>query len=433
MAKAQAFDDPGGGSRRRFLLLQGPCGPFFRQLQSHLKRSGYPAVRVAFNGGDLVSALGGETLRYRRSLADWPAWVSALVKRGGFTDLVCYGDCRPYHRAAIAALKPLGVRIHVMEEGYLRPHWVTCEGEGVNGFSKLASVNLEDLDEELLDAAPVRDEERFVSPQWHYMLSGFMHYFWVVMLTALFPRYVSHRDLSATGEAALWLARLLGWPRRNSHTAKELKRLKSTGKPHHLVLLQLNGDSQLREHSDFSSVRHFVEHCLSEYAASASREAVLVFKNHPLDNGVINLARLVRQGAIRHGLLDRVFFIDSGKLVPLLDGAVSVTSINSTACHQPLRRGIPTLVLGRAVFNHPELTPRMRLAHFFKVRPLPDGRAYQLFVRLLQATCQVHGGYYSREARSFAVPGVAQLLIDGNPDPAQFMVHPDAAPAKVRA
>ena len=30
-----------------------------------------------------------------------------------------------------------GVRTYVLEEGYLRPHWLTLELDGVNGYSRL--------------------------------------------------------------------------------------------------------------------------------------------------------------------------------------------------------------------------------------------------------------------------------------------------------
>ena len=40
------------GFGRNFLLLQGPHGPFFRQLGQLLERTGAAAWRVGFNGGD---------------------------------------------------------------------------------------------------------------------------------------------------------------------------------------------------------------------------------------------------------------------------------------------------------------------------------------------------------------------------------------------
>jgi len=402
-----------GGGKRHVLLLQGPCGGFYRELQKALEARGHACTNVVINGGDLVDARFGRKLIFRRSFADWPAWLTATALRERVTDIVLYGDCRPYHRAAIAAMKPLGVTIHALEEGYLRPNWITCERGGVNGNSRFVDLDLEDIDDAVLAAREPAPETDFVGSQLRYMLAGINYYFCSLILTPFFPRYVAHRDLDILGEAALWLGRFASWPQRRLETRRALQQIARLGKPVHLVLLQLNGDSQIKDHSGFGSVRHFVEFCIAEFAASGSADTALVFKNHPLDNGVINLSKLIRDEAARHGLGDRVFFVDTGKLVPLLHEAISVTAVNSTACHQSLRRGIATLVLGKAVYNHPEIVPRMRLADFFRMRPVGRREHYERLVKLLRLTCQVNGSYYGKAGRKVALGPLCNMLIDG--------------------
>lgn len=398
---------------RHYLMLQGPCGPFFRRLQNSLAKQGQHCTRIVFNGGDLVDARFGNSLVYRRSFADWPAWVKAVALRLGVTDLILYGDCRPYHRVAMTQLKALGIRVHVLEEGYLRPNWVTCEPNGVNGNSVFAELELDEFGGSDIERPAPAGELQIKGTHVRYMLAGFIYYWWTLMLTAAFPRYISHRDLHNVGEAALWLVRILSWPVRRSRAERAMQTIDRLGKPVHLVLLQLNGDSQIKEHSRFSSVRHFVEYCVAEFAAARTSGQLLVFKNHPLDNGVINLARLVREEALKHQLQDRVFFVETGKLVPLLEKSISVTAINSTACHQSLRRGIPTMVLGKAVFNHPQIVPHMRLTDFFRLRPSKDTAHYEKLVNLLRHTCQFNGGFYSRQGRSALLPALTGMLIEG--------------------
>jgi len=405
---------------RHFLLLQGPCGRFYSHLQRSLEAQGCRCTRIALNGGDLMSGLFDGILPYRRSQADWPAWLEALAGRLGVTDLVCYGDCRPYHRAAIDTLRPMGVNIHVLEEGYLRPHWVTCEPAGVNGHSDLTRIDLDRIDETRLVSGAEPPEVELKGSNRHYMASGFLHYFWTLLLTPAFPRYVSHRELDILGEAALWLGRFASWPARRRRATAALKALDRLARPLHLVLLQLNGDSQLREHSAFQSVRHFAEFCIAEFAAGGSSGSVLVFKNHPLDNGVINLRRVIREEAGKRGVAERVFYIDSGKLVPLLERAVSVTAINSTAVHQSLLRGIPTMVLGRAVVNHPQIVARLRLRDFFRLQPHQNAGSYRKLVALMRQTCQFNGGFYSAEGRRVLLPALTRALIAGAPRPSGF-------------
>lgn len=372
---------------------------------------------MVFNGGDLTDARFGNKLIYRRSLADWPDWIRTAAKHHEITDLVLYGDCRPYHRLAIEQARHLGIRVHVMEEGYLRPNWVTCEPDGVNGNSSLTKLDLDQFGGSPIQHSQLGQEVDIRSDLSNYMVAGFAYYFWTALLTVAFPRYISHRDLDILGEASLWLSRTFTWPIRRRRTKRALRAIEALHKPVHLVLLQLNGDSQIKEHSSFSSVRHFVEHCIGEFVASRTAESLLVFKNHPLDNGVVNLARLIAEEARRHNLSERIFFVETGKLVPLLERSISVTAVNSTACHQALRRGIPTMVLGRAVFNHPQIVPRMRLADFFRLRPRRNISDYEKLVNLLRLTSQFNGGFYSWRGRAALLPALVDRLI-GGPVPA---------------
>lgn len=415
------------GGQRHFLLLQGPCGQFFSELKTSLTAQGHRCTRVAINGGDYVNGVRAGILPFRASFADWPHWLEDFARREGVTDLICYGDCRPYHRAAIQVLKPAGVAVHVLEEGYLRPNWVTCESEGVNGFSALTRIDLGRVDPSALSDPLIRPEVELKGTHWHYILSGFLYYFWTFLLTPAFPRYESHRDIDIVGEAALWLGRYVTMPWRRFKTRKALEAIKNLGRPIHLVLLQLNGDSQIRVHSSFDSTRDFAEFCIAEFAAGASPETILVFKNHPLDNGIIRLEQVIADAARRSGIEDRVFFVETGKLVPLLESAISVTAVNSTACHQALLRSIPTMVLGRAVFNHPQVTAQGRLADFFRLRPMKDRGAYEKLVNLMRATCQFNGGFYSQQGRDALMPGLTRALAEGLPLPQSFEL-----PANVR-
>ena len=416
ISEALGTDAPASSVGRHFLLLQMPCGKFGRDLQRAIKQAGHQCSRVAINGGDYVNGWRGKTIAYLQSFADWPSWIAGHAIAKGVTDLVCYGDCRPYHSAAIAALKPLGITIHVLEEGYLRPNWITCERDGVNGNSALTALDLDRIAEQ-----PPRPAEHMLqASNLHYSFAGIGYYVWTLLLTPLFPRYQTHRDLDIVGEAALWLTRLLTWPLRRNRTARALKAIGNHTKPVHLVLLQLNGDSQLKVHSDFQSTRHFVEHCIAEFAASNSADSLLVFKNHPLDTGVINLNKLIAAESARHGLEGRVFFVETGKLVPLLEHSVSAVAINSTACHQALLRGIPTLVLGRAVFNHPQIVSRMRLADFFKLRPVKSAAAYEKLISIMRQTCQFNGGFYTAEGRRVLLPQLVRGLAGGMPSLKSF-------------
>ena len=415
---------------RHFVLLQMPCGAFGRHLMKSLAAAGQRCTRIAFNGGDVVNSLPYWPTMFRGPEAEWPAWIAGFARREGVTDLVCYGDCRAYHRAAIETLSAMGISVHVLEEGYLRPNWITCEPGGVNGNSILASVDLDQVG----PTPPAPDDETKLHPSTlRYCASGVIYYTSSLFSRYLFPHWQTHRDIDILGEAALWLERLFLWPVRRWRTRRALGAIDRLNKPFHLVLLQLNGDSQIKVHSDFDSVRHFVEYCIAEFAASGTQESLLVFKNHPLDSGIVDLRRIIRAEATRRGLADRVFFVETGKLVPLLEKALSATAVNSTACHQALLRGIPTMVLGRAVFNHHQIVPRMRLADFFRLRPCPDRADYLKLVSLMRHTCQFNGGYYSGEGRRILLPALTEALISGTPSVDAYLIPEEQRPATKQA
>lgn len=128
---------------RTFLLLQGPHGPFFHQLGRLLRQTGARVLRVGFNRGDEVFWFRAPGfLRYDGAPEGWAEWITKTLAQSGVTDLVLYGDTRPIHAQAIAAAHQAGVTIHVFEEGYLRPYWVTYERGGSNDHSRLMTTSV---------------------------------------------------------------------------------------------------------------------------------------------------------------------------------------------------------------------------------------------------------------------------------------------------
>jgi capsular polysaccharide export protein len=395
---------------RNFLLLQGPCGGFFRRLSRELKSRKFGVTRIVLSGGDWFDSLGQNSVSYRRSFGEWPVWLRGTLIDRRITDVVLYGDCRPYHRIAIKLCKKLGIRIHVLEEGYIRPHWITYERDGVNGHSALASLSYEDIDEEQLLEAALPEQKSVTSSFLGYIVSGMMYYWMTWLLAWFFPRYRQHRSYSFATETAFWAQRLASYPYRKFRAKRILAELEGQNTPFHLALLQLDGDSQIQHHSDFDSIVEFIDLCIRDYSRSASSDTPLVFKNHPLDNGILNIGRIVRELASRYGVAGRVYFVDAGKLAPFLNLACTVIAVNSTACHQSLQRGIPTIVLGRAVYKHPGIIANMRLFDFFKARPAVDKVRYAKFYKFLCLTSQINGGYYTKASRQIAVESLVDRV-----------------------
>ncbi len=399
-----------------FVFLQGPHGPFFGELAAALQAEGAQVSRIGFNQGDRYEwpeAFPYEA--FNRPLAELQDFLQFFFQRRKVTDLALYGDTRPAHRLALEAARQAGVRTHILEEGYLRPHWITYERQGANGYSRLMSLGLEDM-----GAAPARDETEIETPppaRWgstrQHIFQSLRYHFRVWTRNGAYAHYERHRELTLTQELGVWLRRTLrkplDWPRRR--VTEHL--LMRDPRPNFMILLQLGFDPSMSAHSDFRNLAEMVEFCLEAFAAAlpdmdpATR---LVFKAHPLEDGREKLHRLIPAAARRHGLEGRVDFVDGGKLGELLNRKTvrGVVTINSTAAHQAIWRNLPTMALGRAVYDKPGLTSRRPdLKSFFSDPDAPDKQAYQVFRRFLEATSQIRGGFYADNERG---PGVKRLV-----------------------
>jgi hypothetical protein len=137
LRKFARFDPTPEAGARSFLFLQGPQSPFMRRLGLAMHSLGVKVLRINVCGGDVYHWPRPLTLCYRGSRLDWPAFVATVMDRHGVTDLILIGDKRPLNHDAICLARARGIAVHVLEEGYLRPSYITMERGGVNSNSSL--------------------------------------------------------------------------------------------------------------------------------------------------------------------------------------------------------------------------------------------------------------------------------------------------------
>ncbi|MEL7464376.1 MAG: capsule biosynthesis protein CapA [Pseudomonadota bacterium] len=399
---------------RQFLFLQGPHGPFFRDLALALKREGHGAMRVGFSRADQREW--GDAGGYQPFVGEMDAfrdWLSDLIEERGVTDIVLYGDTRPPHAAALRLAAEIGVTAHVFEEGYLRPYWVTYERGGANGHSRLMDFSAADMaaaarnaDLDLEEAPPIW------GAAWRHAFYGFRHHADVLFRNGDYPDHTPHRPTSLSRELALYLHRLLVLPLLVPERRRRERRLLKSGLTYHLVLLQLAVDASMRMHSDFGSVAEFVDRCLEAFAKGAPSDHRIVFKTHPFEDGRERLEAHAKRKAAALGVGDRLIFLQGGKLGALLDRARSAVTINSTAGQQALWRGLPLSVNGAAVYDKPEFACGQDLAAFFEAPRAPDPGLYREYRQFLLMTSQLRGGFYSHKGRLSAVEAAVEKMID---------------------
>ena len=417
------------GKNRAFLFLQGPHGPFFHRLGKMLRLAGADVWRVGFNAGDRAFWFHGDSyIPFRGTQDAWADTFAALVREKGITDIVLYGDTRRIHAEAVALARDLGLGIHVFEEGYLRPYWVTYERDGSNGHSRLMDMSVEDMREALAHSdmdAPL-PPARWGDMRQHVFYGALYHWF-VMFRNGGYNNFRPHRDLPVTKEFQLYLKRLLLMPVQAIERKLATLRIRWGGFPYHLALLQLEHDSSFQMHSPFSTMPEFLEVVTKGFAEGAPGHHHLVFKAHPLEDGRVPQRRVIRELAKTYGVEGRVHYVRGGKLAQLLVDARSAVTVNSTAAQQVLWRGIPIKVFGRAVFDKPEFVSTQALPEFFALPARPDRRAYQDYRRYLLETSQVAGGFYSARGRRQLMRMVVDMMLSGE-DPYDALAHGTAAP-----
>ena len=391
-----------------FLFLQGLASPFFADLGLALKARGHNVRRINFSSGDwLFWRLPADN--YRGSFADWGDYVAAYIRQHGVTDIILFGDCRPYHVAATVAAEPFGVRLHVFEEGYLRPNWITCELGGVNGHSPLPKTA-----DEIRAVA-----RRLPQPGRAMPSSGDMarRSLWDIAYNIanfgfpyFFPCFRSHRPHHIAVEYAGWIKKFS----RRAHTRREAARLNEAyvaiEADYFLLPLQLDSDYQIRVHSPFLGVEAFMDRTIASFAAHSVAPTRLLIKLHPLDSGLINWRKYARHSAKRHGVNDRLDIIDGGDLPSLISGSRGVVLVNSTVGMLSLELGRPTYAAGKAIYNLPGLTHQGGINTFWNAPTPPDSALMSDFRRVVLHRSQVNGGFFSRPAIERAIMGTIPRL-----------------------
>lgn len=414
---------------KNVLLLQGPVGPFFRRFAAELGRRGAKVTKVNFNAGDALFYRGGASdgvIAFRGALDAWPAACRAILAERRIDAVFLFGDCRPIHRAAIDAAEAADVPVWVFEEGYLRPDWVTVEQGGVNGYSPMPR-----------DPAIYRRATALDPPASIPVGNTFYHLALYAVLAAIattlggfrYPRYRHHRDVNCFRQFGLWLR---GAVRKLIYRVRERGVLDRLAGPlagrYFFLPLQVHCDAQF-QHSPFQTTEQLLAEVVAGFAEHAPPDTSLVIKHHPHDRPYRDYTgEIARLGAL-HRCADRLIYVHDLHLPTLLKGARGVVTMNSTVGTSALYHGTPVKVLGRAIYDVPELTFQGPLAAFLRDPGVVDEALLDGFLRWLRCANQVNGSFYKRVAALGTLAGLEAAAF--SPLPAEQRRPPRPAPAGI--
>ncbi|WP_319781494.1 capsular biosynthesis protein [Oceanisphaera sp. IT1-181] len=375
------------------LLLQGPLGPFFKHLSQFLNTKDINVHKINFNGGDTCWHCTGTTAFYTGSLPEWRNYLSNYINTHNIDTLFCYSDCREYHAVAREYCLKNNIRFFVFEEGYLRPHYITLEQNGVNAHSPWFG----NLSKQLPNGSTEHVKHKLdIKPNFKRRIFYAMRYYLNLQLARpKFRRYVHHRHRPYWQEGLAWLK---GWYTKYTHIAKDEALQQQLINKHsghiHLVPLQVADDFQIRTHSVFNDVADSITHIINSFAAYAPKDDVLVFKHHPMDRGYTHYREQINKQAAELGVSQRVFYGFELSLPDLYRHCKGLVTVNSTVGLSALFHHVPTITLGKALYDIPGLTTQGTLAMFWRSpQPVDVTLFKQLRAFLLQHT-QLNGSFY---------------------------------------
>jgi len=378
----------------------------FRRLGQALEERGHAVHRINLSGGDHLDWPEG-AIDYRGRFSGWAVFVDRVLRDKGITDILLYGDCRPYHLTAhrVAALR--GIRTHVLEEGYLRPHWMTLEPDGVNARSSLSrSKGWFRREAERLapepECAPITADfrRRARDSYWyyHYVAAGRWRY----------PHYRSHRPGSIIAEGLGWLWKFSRQRRAAAKASRVLADI--AGKPFFIFPLQLSGDYQIRAHSPFGDMQSAASYVIESFARNAPERQHLLLKCHPLDCSFFGWEGFVRSQAERCGITGRLHLVDGGDLDAITQAAEGLVCVNSTSATLALAQQRPVCTIGEAIYDIGGLTHQGHLDTFWSAPPPPEPGLYDAFRRVLVDRCLVRGGLASESAVRILIESLTDRL-----------------------
>jgi len=181
----------------------------------------------------------------------------------------------PVHRIALEVARARGLTTHCLEEGYIRPSWITYERHGNNGNSPLMSISLPRMAKAL--GTVQEPPEETIPATWgdsrqHLWHSALYHMRCLIPSTR-YGRLRRHRKKPLVAECAWYVLRALKAPWIRLRRGWQQWWLLRSDKTFHLCLLQLSFDASMQVHSDYPSTAEFAHEVMAGLTARTRRRA----------------------------------------------------------------------------------------------------------------------------------------------------------------
>jgi len=397
--------------RKVALLLQGPIGPFFKNLQTEFESAGFDTKRVLFHSADALFAPKRNAQRFSGDLTAWDRWLRKEFTNRTPDVVVLFGSCRPAHQIARKIAQENGIEIFALEEGYLRSGYITCERGGNNHYSPLTQWILSKPKQSPKD--PMNIKSSF--PMMCFWGASF--YLWREFTKRESEQALYHREThGVVNEIQSWTSHVV---RRTLAKPYERQSYFDLIEKHHkeymLVPLQTPSDSQIRLASRGWGNEKLITSCLVA-ANEVNCNELIVFKTHPLDENAHKLVAHIWKEAKRFNVIDNVRVLQTGKMGELTRNSSGMIVINSTSAFSALHHRVPLLVLGEAIFRHSSVVTLGKDIHsissFLRTRNVKDAESVAAFIGTLKSSSLVPGDFYSTRSQRATAASVLRVITE---------------------
>ena len=399
---------------RKILLLQGPVGPFFKELQEKICDAGYSVKRALFNSGDDLFASGQSCVRFTGTLDAWKSWLQFEILQNRPDCIVLFGSSRPAHKMARHLADQFGIQVLSLEEGYLRAGYITAEQGGNNQYSPLVAWK---HDARMPSDIGKRIESKSMRSSFAVMsLWGATYYLARDLLSRRTDEELFHRPRENVLTLSWrWFAqmqrRAIAWI-----TEIPLRRALYRNPSFIIVPLQVSKDSQIQVAARGWTTRKLVDQCLMALT-QASPHLTFVFKLHPLELFNNEIVRMIDQRARSLGIDQKSYkILHTGRIGDLTAHSSGMVLINSTSGFSALHHGVPLLVLGDAIYRHHEIATigndQKDIVDFCRLRHSKSPEAIAAFFEAIKSQSLLSGDFYVSAGRKEAIRNIVQKLND---------------------
>jgi capsular polysaccharide export protein len=140
----------------------------------------------------------------------------------------------------------------------------------------------------------------------------------------------------------------------------------------------------------------FMNEVVKSFAGHAPDNAMLVFKHHPMDRGYNHYGRDIKKLAREYGVESRVFYVFDAELPDLFKITDACVTVNSTVGLIALKKNVPTLALGKAMFADAGLSSDRTLDDFWQNYGAVDHQKLASFDRHIISETLVPGSFYGK-------------------------------------